>query len=190
MMLQQAVKAIRVGQDVYSVAAAYGVNVHSVFRWLADFANGGHNELLAKPIPGRTAKVSDEEMRRLAKAVRNHSPMQFKFAFGLWTLPLIAALIERQFGKKTVVVHGKPADESIGFLGAEAALLILITGCDAGSYLGNRALPSDSSRGQGCGGNDLLCRRIGNPLSLPHRYDLGAAWSNTRCGNERPAFLV
>lgn len=36
-MRQQAVKAIREGQDVASVAAAYGVNVRSVFRWLADF---------------------------------------------------------------------------------------------------------------------------------------------------------
>ena len=40
-MRQQAVKAIREGQDVASVAAAYGINVRSVFRWLADFANGG-----------------------------------------------------------------------------------------------------------------------------------------------------
>ena len=39
-MRQQAVKAIREGQDVASVATAYGVNVRSVFRWLADFANG------------------------------------------------------------------------------------------------------------------------------------------------------
>ncbi len=40
-MRQQAVKAIREGQDVSSVAAAYGINVRSVFRWLADFANVG-----------------------------------------------------------------------------------------------------------------------------------------------------
>lgn len=49
-MRQQAVKAIREGQDVSSVASACGVNVRSVFRWLADFANGGQNALLAKPI--------------------------------------------------------------------------------------------------------------------------------------------
>ncbi|KVR01753.1 hypothetical protein WK09_32170 [Burkholderia ubonensis] len=44
-MRQQAVKAIREGQDVASVAAAYGVNEQSVYRWLADFANGGQNAL-------------------------------------------------------------------------------------------------------------------------------------------------
>jgi transposase len=85
-MRQQAVKAIREGQDVASVAAAYGVNERSVYRWLADFANGGQNALLAKPIPGRPPKVSAEEMQWLAQAVRDHSPLQFKFEFGLWTL--------------------------------------------------------------------------------------------------------
>ena len=34
------------GQDVQSVANAYGVNIRSVFRWLAEFANGGQNALL------------------------------------------------------------------------------------------------------------------------------------------------
>ena len=51
-MRQQAVKAIREGQDVTSVSAACGINERSVFRWLADFANGGQNALLANPIPG------------------------------------------------------------------------------------------------------------------------------------------
>lgn len=99
-MQQQAIKAIREGQDVSSVAAAYGVNVRCVFRWLADFANGGQKALLSKPIPGRPPKVSSDEMRWLAQAVKEHTPLQFKFVFGLWTLSLIAALIERQFGKK------------------------------------------------------------------------------------------
>jgi transposase len=38
-------------------------------------------------------------MRWIAQAVRDNTPLQFKFVFGLWTLSLIAALIEREFGK-------------------------------------------------------------------------------------------
>ncbi|GAB3387674.1 hypothetical protein GCM10027514_29120 [Azotobacter armeniacus] len=38
-------------------------------------------------------------MRWLAQAVRDHSPLQYRFEFGLWTLSLIAELIRRQFGK-------------------------------------------------------------------------------------------
>ncbi|MFD2837849.1 IS630 family transposase [Azotobacter vinelandii] len=98
-MRQQAIKAVREGQTVQSVAAAFGVNIRSVFRWLSDFANGGQNALLAKPVPGRPPRISAEEMRWLAQAVRDHSPLQYRFEFGLWTLSLIAELIRRQFGK-------------------------------------------------------------------------------------------
>ncbi|KVN90080.1 transposase [Burkholderia ubonensis] len=114
-MRQQAVKAIREGQDVASVAAAYGVNERSVYRWLADFANGGQNALLAKSIPGRPPKVSAEEMQWLGQAVRDHSPLQFKFEFGLWTLSLIAALIERQFGKKLALSGVSRIMKLLGF---------------------------------------------------------------------------
>ncbi|MDS4056729.1 IS630 family transposase [Accumulibacter sp.] len=102
-MRQQAVKAVREGQTVQSVAAAYGVNERSVFRWLADFADGGQNALLAKPIPGRPSKVNAEELSWIANAVRDHNPQQFKFEFGLWTLSLIRHLIKRQFKKELSV---------------------------------------------------------------------------------------
>jgi len=51
-------------------------------RWLAGFVNGGQNALLVKPIPGRPPKVTAAEMRWLAQAVRDHTPLQFKFGFG------------------------------------------------------------------------------------------------------------
>ncbi|MDY0138031.1 MAG: IS630 family transposase [Thiomicrospira sp.] len=99
-MRQQAVKAVREGQSAESVAKAYGVNIRTVFRWLANYANGGQKALLAKPISGRPPKISAEQMRWLANAVKDNSPMQFKFDYGLWTLSLIAELIARQFGHK------------------------------------------------------------------------------------------
>ena len=110
-MRQQAVKAVREGQDVASVAAAYGVNERSVYRWLADFANGVQDALLAKPILGRPRKVTAEEMRWLAQAVRDHTPLQFKFEFGLWTL----SLIERQFGKKLALSGVSRIMKLLGF---------------------------------------------------------------------------
>jgi len=97
-MRQQAVKAIREGQSVDSVAAAFGVNKRSVFRWLATFMNGGQNALLAKPIPGRPSKLSHDQMKWIADAVRDKTPQQFCFDFGLWTLALIRHLIKRRFG--------------------------------------------------------------------------------------------
>jgi len=114
-MRQQAVKAVREGQEVMSVAAAYGVNVRSVFRWLADFTNGGQRALLAKPISGRPSKVTPEELQWLAQAVRDHTPQQYKFEFGLWTLSLIGALIERQFGKKLALSGVSRVMKILGF---------------------------------------------------------------------------
>ena len=69
-MRQQEVKAVREGQDVASVAAAYGVSERSVYRWLADFAAGNQNALLAKSIPGRPPKICAEEMRWLEHMLR------------------------------------------------------------------------------------------------------------------------
>ena len=39
-------------------------------------------------------------MRSLAKALRDNTPLQFKFEFGLWTLSLLAELSHREFGQK------------------------------------------------------------------------------------------
>ena len=99
-MRQQAVKAVRAGNlTVADVAKSFGVNIRTVFSWLADFANGGQNALLAKPISGRPPIVTKEEMRWIGEAVRDNTPLQFKFEFGLWTLAIISDLIKHQFGK-------------------------------------------------------------------------------------------
>ena len=66
-MRQQAIKAVREGQTATSVAAAFGLNVRTVFAWLAKYSDGGEQALLAKPIPGRPPKVSDEEMKWIAR---------------------------------------------------------------------------------------------------------------------------
>lgn len=114
-MRQQAVKAVREGQSVEAVAAAYGLSVRTIFNWLAKFAAGGQTALLAKPIPGRPAKVSAEEMRWIAQAVRDNAPQQFKFEFGLWTLSLIRELINRQFDKTLSLASVSRIMKLLGF---------------------------------------------------------------------------
>lgn len=99
-MRQQAVKAVGNGETATSVANAFGVNVRSVFRWLADFASGGQKALQAKPIPGRPQKISPDEMRWLAKTLKDETPQQFKFEYALWTLALVGEVLARQFGKR------------------------------------------------------------------------------------------
>lgn len=114
-MRQQAIQAVHKGQTATSVAAAFGLNVRTVFTWLAKYSDGGEQALLAKPIPGRPPKISDEEMQRIAQAVRDHTPRQFALEYGLWTLSLIAKLIDRQFGKSLSLAAVSRIMKLLGF---------------------------------------------------------------------------
>jgi transposase len=47
--------------------------------------------------------------------VRDNSPQQFKFEFGLWTLSLIGELIKRQFGKSLSLASVSRVMKLLGF---------------------------------------------------------------------------
>jgi transposase len=102
-MREQAVKALRGGQPAAEIATAFGMNIRTIFKWQAKFVEGGQEALQAKPISGRPPKISEEEMRWIAGAVRDNTPQQFGFEFGLWTLSLLRELIKREFGKSLVL---------------------------------------------------------------------------------------
>lgn len=111
----QAVKAVKSGQGVTRVAAAFGVNVRTVFRWLATYASGGQKALQAKPIPGRPPKLQDGHLRWLAAMVRDTTPLQHRFEFALWTLGLIQELLERQFALRLARSTVGRAMHALGF---------------------------------------------------------------------------
>jgi len=114
-MRQQAVKAVRAGQSVASVSAAFGLNPRTVFRWLAAFVDGGQKALLAKPIPGRPPKLTPEQMAWIARAVRENTPQQLRFEFGLWTLTLIRHLVKREFGVQLSTTTAHKVMKTLGF---------------------------------------------------------------------------
>lgn len=114
-MRQQAVKAVRHGETADSVSKAMGVNIRTVFRWLADFSVGGQSALLAKPIPGRPTKLSADEMSWIAKTVKDHTPQQFKFEFGLWTLNIIRSLIKHHLKKDFSISSVHRIMKTLGF---------------------------------------------------------------------------
>jgi transposase len=114
-MRQQAIKAVQSGQSVPTVAQVLGVSTRAVYDWLAKFAAGGQQALLAKPISGRPPKVTAEEMRWLAETIKDNTPQQLKFEFGLWTLSLIGLLIKRQFGKSLSLASVNRVMKLLGF---------------------------------------------------------------------------
>ncbi|QKS31665.1 MAG: IS630 family transposase [Candidatus Accumulibacter similis] len=93
----QGVKMMRAGMPASHVAHHLDVSVRAVFKWIAAFYDGGQNALLAREGAGRPPKVTPEQLRWIADTVRDRTPDQLKFEFGLWTLRLIGSLIERQF---------------------------------------------------------------------------------------------
>ena len=93
----QAIKMLRFGFSVKDVADYFEVTQRAVYHWVSIFAESGQNGLLAKKGAGRPPKLDSEKMWWLARTVRDNTPNQLKFDFGLWTLRLIGELIERQF---------------------------------------------------------------------------------------------
>lgn len=88
----------RNGFSVCEVAKHFEVTNRAVFKWIAAFSSGGQNALLAKDGAGRPPKVKPDQLVWIAKMVKNCTPDQLKFDFGLWTLKIIGALIERELG--------------------------------------------------------------------------------------------
>lgn len=97
-MRMQAIKMAKNGWAVSEIAKFFEVTNRAVFKWIAAFSSGGQNALLAKDGAGRPPKVSPENLVWIAKMVKNCTPDQLKFEFGLWTLKIIGALVERELG--------------------------------------------------------------------------------------------
>ena len=88
-MRMQGVKMVRSGTPATAVAKHFMVSVRAVFKWVAAFSEGGQNALIAKDGAGRPPKVNAEQMQWVADTVRDYTPDQLKFEFGLWTLRLM-----------------------------------------------------------------------------------------------------
>jgi transposase len=96
----QAIKQSKAGMSVSEIAKACGVSTRAVFQWLAAYQEGGTQALLGKKGAGRPPRLKREDLAYLASKLRNNTPDQLSFPFGLWTLRLIGELIERLFDWK------------------------------------------------------------------------------------------
>lgn len=96
-MRRSSIARIEAGESPEAVAAGLGINRRTIYWWLSAYHYGGEDALKAKPIPGAPRKLSDKQMAKLAKLIREQTPLQFKFEFALWTLAIIRELIRREF---------------------------------------------------------------------------------------------
>ena len=91
------------GHGVCEVARMVGVAPISVSRWRDAYQSGGDKALDCKPVPGRPAKLSAVQRRKLVGLLKQ-GPRAHGYRNELWTLKRMARLIETQFG-----VHYDPS---------------------------------------------------------------------------------
>jgi transposase len=94
---KRGVAAVQSGESPPSVAAALGVNLRTVFRWLASYRRGGWHQLDARKRGGRPPKLDDRALRWIYNTVANKNPQQMKFPFALWTAAMVQTLIAERY---------------------------------------------------------------------------------------------
>lgn len=94
---ERGVTAVQSGESPRAVAATLGVNLRTVFCWLAEYRRGGWDGLKARKRGGRPPKLDAKKLNWIYKAVADKTPLQFKFTFALWTAAMVQALITDRY---------------------------------------------------------------------------------------------
>ena len=76
---KRAVACVQEGQHPRAVADATGVNLRTVFRWLALYLSGGWGKLDARKRGGRPSKLDAQALKWIYDTVLCMSPLQLKF---------------------------------------------------------------------------------------------------------------
>jgi transposase len=85
------------GHGVREVARMVGVTPGAVVAWRHRYEKKGEAGLAAKPHPGRKARLSAAQRKKLIRLLQK-GPRAHGYKNELWTLPRVAEVIEKQFG--------------------------------------------------------------------------------------------
>ncbi len=98
-MRRLAVKRVLEGGEA-QVAVARSLEVHpvTVAKWVGVYRRRGDAGLARRIAPGPRPTLTPKQRAQLRRWIIDRTPQQFRFPFALWTLPLIAQLIEQRFG--------------------------------------------------------------------------------------------
>jgi len=79
------------------VARHFGVTPAAVSQWKKAYRQHGPDALKSTPHTGRPSKLTASQLKRLEKLLLQ-SPEKHGYANDLWTLPRVAAVIQKHFG--------------------------------------------------------------------------------------------
>jgi transposase len=111
---RQAVRLLEQGMKPAHVARAVGTSRASVTRWRQAYEEQGGSALKAKPHPGKPARLTASQRKRLATLLKRGA-CRNGYATELWTLRRVAELIERHFGVSYHPGHVWYVLRSMGF---------------------------------------------------------------------------
>ena len=94
----RAVLRVEAGESPEVVTKALGFSRSCIYVWIALYREGGIEALRAKKLDGRPPKLSGKQIQKLYSYIVKSTPLQFHFAFALWTCALIRELIKVKFG--------------------------------------------------------------------------------------------
>jgi len=93
----QGVEMVLEGMSHVDVAEELGVHPHSVDRWMAIYRSSGKEGLRWNGNHGRQSLLHKEQKERLM-VILARGPAPYGYAIGLWTLPRITKVIEKEYG--------------------------------------------------------------------------------------------
>jgi transposase len=101
-MRRLAVQRVLTGETQQSVAKSLQVHGQTVWKWMDQYRRRGQKGLESRKSEGPEPRLTKTQRRLLFKLIVEKTPMQLKFPYALWTLPLVQELIIQRFG---VVLH-------------------------------------------------------------------------------------
>lgn len=94
----RAVLQVEAGESPEDVIKALGFDRTCIYRWINAYQHGGLEALKAKTLEGRPCKLDSKQVQKLYGIIVKNSPLQFRFAYALWTCGLIREIIRKKFG--------------------------------------------------------------------------------------------
>jgi transposase len=93
----RAIHLLKSGLSISGVARRLGCSHSSVILWRDAVRRKGESALKAKPVPGRPAKLSRAQLKKLP-ALLLRGALAWGYGTELWTTERVAKVIEREFG--------------------------------------------------------------------------------------------